>query len=44
MTALFVSTSMTSLSASTRLPFFNKTLITVASAIDSPSWGIKIGT
>ena len=44
MTALFVSTSMTSLSRFHGTPSLKRTLMIVASAMDSPSCGINIGT
>src|SRR5438874_12558293 len=44
MTALLVSTSMISWSAATFSPGFTLIETIVASAIDSPSWGMMIGT
>jgi hypothetical protein len=43
MTALFVSTSIRSASAGTESPSLNKTRTMVASAMDSPSWGMRMG-
>src|SRR5512146_1824919 len=43
MVALLVSTSMMSWSAWTESPTWTSRLTTVASAMDSPSWGMMIG-
>ena len=44
MVALFVSTSMTSWSVVTALPTPTIKRTTVASAMDSPNWGMTIAT